>query len=214
MWDLHDEITRASGQALFDDAIMLLDMAPDGTPPFRLEVERDWWASGSETYALVFAVVDARGRSYRYIVKSFVTIGSPISERVDELVRRRQHVESLGVQVPRLLFRTGGDIYEEYIDKGIREAGEVSEATARELFAALNSTIQLLEAAGYSPISLHDVRSRGTDCVLVDFGEDLGSPCATGSKSVRNRLIAGVFGSREYLLTPNPWNLGDDRGRE
>jgi hypothetical protein len=41
--------------------------------------------------------------------------------------------------------------------------------------ASMMSTIYEL---GFHPVGLHDLRSRGSDVVMIDFGSDLGAPRA------------------------------------
>lgn len=174
MWELADELRKLSGKSTDDDAFTYFEIVPDAEGPFRLQIDRDWWPSGAETYALVFSVVAGNGESLQFIWKSYISIGSSLSGRVDELMQRRHHVESIGIAVPRLVFRNKADVCEEFIAMSLGEAAQESVAAKMAIQHAANETIETLLAAGYRPQSLHDARSRGNDCVLIDFGTDLG----------------------------------------
>lgn len=165
-------ICEAGGSSL-SDSLMSLSMA--SIPNSIVKVDREWWSSGAETFAVVFSVVSP-GQSYapRYILKSSISLGSKPSDVVQSWVGRRADLQSNEVQTPQLMFYGRGDVCEEYIQYSLPEAFAATKDRAN-FVANVGRTISRIHESGFRPLTLRDARSRGEDCVIIDYGSDLGS---------------------------------------
>jgi len=133
-------------------------------------INRDW-SSGGETYVLDFTLHEAEEK--RCIMKACIKI--PCTETMDEWVERRAVVKDAGVTTPELYHRDRATIIEEFIPFSIQEAFDQADEDDRRAIAEnVIATFRTLEASGFQPRPMHDLRSHGTDIVVVDFGEDLG----------------------------------------
>lgn len=139
---------------------------------YEYELVSDWHIPGSESYIMDFRV-NSLQRSERLIAKACIKMCA--SATVQEWVERRQAIEQANIAVPKLYSVMGPDILEEYIPQTLKQvylesSDEKKEYLHHEFFA----TYRKLTELGFTPVSLHDVRSHGEDVVLVDFGSDLG----------------------------------------
>jgi len=142
------------------------------TNAYDYELLSDWHMPGSESFIMDFKINSLK-RAERVIAKACIKM-SP-SATVREWVTRREIIGEAGIEVPRLYSVTGPDILEEYIPQTLKQVYDKSDDDKRvhlqqEFFKVYRTLIDL----GFSPVSLHDVRSHDEDVVMVDFGSDLG----------------------------------------
>lgn len=98
-------------------------------------------------------------------------------ETMDDWVARRSVIEEAGVSVPKLYSVQVATLIEEFIPYSFKEAHSLADRSEQENLAEqFKCTFSTLLDLGFNPISLHDIRSRGDDAVIIDFGFDLGSP--------------------------------------
>jgi len=146
--------------------------------PSSIESLGEWTASG-ETYHRELTV-NTGISSERLIEKSCVQF-CPV-EVMKEWMQRRRILQRAGIDTPKLRAHHRADIIEEYIPYTLQEAYRQADDEGRlhleQLF--IDSYTRILRL-GFYPISLHDVRSRGNDIVLVDFGSDLGGQSKSSS---------------------------------
>lgn len=192
MWSLEAEVQRISGCATLQDALCALELADPEPGPSRLSIEREWWPSGAETYSTVFSVQQDGLGPRRYIWKAHISAGGGASARVDELISRRTHLAEVGVATPQLMFRDRADVCEEFIPFAFSDLVAAKGLSSTDLRQEASELIRRVVRAGYTPTSLHDLRSRGDDCVMIDFGSDLGpaSPLAQASAEEIERAVA------------------------
>ncbi|MGH3277732.1 MAG: hypothetical protein ACRDNW_01165 [Trebonia sp.] len=97
---------------------------------------------------------------------------------------------------------------EEYIPHTVFEAlGRTRDKVV--LLEALGATAARLVSAGFVPLSAHDWRSRGTDVVLIDFGQDLGpANLAPGSESGLLSEIIDQLSARAALSNTEFQTIG------
>lgn len=136
----------------------------------------DWERRGAETYSYIFDVVSAARR--RLILKACVAlaVGRSIDTVVEEWLRRRSLLESHKVATPKLFGHGQGTILEEFVFHDIDEVLRTS-AEPELIASELGYLAAVLVSLGFHPIQpFHDLRSRGLDVVVIDFGEDLGPP--------------------------------------
>jgi hypothetical protein len=171
---LVDRLCKAASTSNLESAIVALNLSA-GDPPYDLRVDRDWWSSGGETFATTFSIVAGR-RVSTFMLKSAISLGSRPVDAVQSWLHRRDQISRAGVETPQLIFHGNGDVCEEFVAYELRALMISSRAALRAaLQEELVRTISALFAAGFRPRSLHDLRSRGTDVVVVDFGFDLGA---------------------------------------
>jgi hypothetical protein len=144
----------------------------DKYAPYNFELVKDWYRGGSESYILDFKVNSGIDTKH-LLVKACIKMCAV--EVVSEWHDRRSRIRRAGIEVPKLYSTNRADYIEEFIDLDLRTAHIVAGTeTRRKLEDRFINTYKKLNAIGFSIVSLHDVRSRGDDVVLVDFGSDLG----------------------------------------
>lgn len=144
----------------------------DSINSYSFELLSDWHMPGSESFIMDFQINSLK-RTERVIAKACIKMGA--SAVVQEWISRRELASSAGIEVPKLYSVSGPDILEEYIPQTLKQVYEKSGSDKREhLHHEFLTAYQKLIELGFSPVSLHDVRSHGEDIVIVDFGSDLG----------------------------------------
>lgn len=141
--------------------------------PYQFELVRDWHLPGSESYVLDFKINPQEGARKRVLAKACIKI-YPV-QTVEEWHSRRQRIMLAGIEVPTLYSTHRADYIEEYIEMDLKTAYNAADTETRsKLESRFVETYKKLGQLGFSAVSLHDVRSRGEDIVLIDFGSDLG----------------------------------------
>ena len=174
-WSLEGEIARIADREDLVDALEALGLLRSDEALVDIATCRDWHRSGQETYSLVFAVnTDEASRTY--LMKACVAYDHfrTLKEIFTSWLDVREYVRSLGIGTPHLHAVGGALVIEEVVPYALAEAFGVGDRHA--LLRAAGTTAASLVNAGFAPSSVDDWRSRGDDVVLVDFGQDLGSP--------------------------------------
>lgn len=159
-------------------ALIGLGLLGSRTTSYRTTVGSGWTKAGAETYILDFSVEEG-GRQTRALFKACVALGSlgGVESELDEWIRRRRILAGAGISVPYLYGRTPGTILEEYVPFELLETlGAVDAWQRRHLAAEMGQLAAVIDRLMFPALSLDDLRSRGDDVVVVDFGEDLGPP--------------------------------------
>lgn len=175
-WSVEGELLSLTNTDNLDEALASAAILPSNPgEKVQLHVDQDWWRSGAETYALVFTA--ARGELRRKaIMKSCVTWGpQSVTATFAQWLRRRLLLLNVGVEVPKLYCHDGATLVEEFIEYEFFPLASSAESRSSLLYAA-GRAAGLISREGFLPLSLLDWRSRGSDVVVVDFGEDLGGP--------------------------------------
>lgn len=174
-WSLEGEIARIADREHLVDALEALGLLDSDEALVDVATSRDWHRSGEETYSLVFAVnTDRANRAY--LMKACVAYDHfrSLKEIFASWLDVREYVRSLGIGTPQLHAVGGALVIEEVVPYALAEAFGVGDR--RALLRGVGTTAACLVNAGFAPSSVDDWRSRGDDVVLVDFGQDLGSP--------------------------------------
>jgi hypothetical protein len=180
-WSLQAEICKLAQEDSLDLAFFKLEILDSVKSKFSLREDADWVRGGAETYIYRFWVkVDTKVEA-GYILKA-CTAYSPVdslSTILDAWVYRRRLLADLGVSTPRLYSYGNGLILEELVPHSFRDilAAEFKPAShlPDERLMHLAHYSAALYSLGFLSIApFDDLRSRGTDCVVIDFGEDLG----------------------------------------
>lgn len=190
---LEDEFCALGGASDIADAVTALGILPDATHFSRLEILKDWYRSGAETYLAICRIQSHHRAPIDVAVKACIAITERMSVEatLKAWLRRRAHVSRNEVSTPQLFGHGDGILIEEYIPYGLSEAIDRSHDIAPFATAAVKVAAALARL-GYQPTSLFgDLRSRGSDVVLVDFGADLGPaiPNQYDHTSLRSELL-------------------------
>ena len=184
-WTLAGELTELSGKGDLGGWFHQVGLIGQGDDLRELEIVRDWYRSGAETYGLRFAVISHAGNRQECFMKACVAYGGGMSlpDIFGSWLARRAVVAESGIATPRIYAAGAALVVEEYIPYTLSDA--LLHGRQRPgIVGSIGSTAARLINAGFIPISSHDWRSRGGDVVLVDFGQDLGpSDMSHGSES-------------------------------
>lgn len=134
----------------------------------------NWWQQGgAETYVTDFEVDRGEDSAEHLIAKACIKFGP--REAMEEWLERRRLMQENGVTFPKISAVYGATIIEEYIPYTFKEAYVNSSPENRErLRERYITTYKRICGAGFTPSSLHDLRSHGDDVVVIDVGEDIG----------------------------------------
>lgn len=191
-WTLETELCKLAGRSPVKEALHDWGLLNDQEAEFRLEEGReDWIRGGAETYIYRFAVLQEGAQRLDCILKACVAYspGSDLESILEQWIERRQLLRESGVETPQLYAHGHGVIVEESIPFSLGERLHGGGKSAQESLAQqLSYLTGLLARHGFMPIQpFSDLRSRGTDVVVVDFGQDLGPPNV--SKAPNKRLF-------------------------
>lgn len=140
----------------------------------QIELLSDWTQKGGETFSCDFVLRD--GATLQHLIAKACIKYCPV-ETVDEWMNRRATLEQVGVTVPTLFKRDRAVIIEEFVPYTLHDAFAMATSVQRDdIEESFISTYETMSRTGFWPISLHDVRSRGNDVVVIDMGEDIGGP--------------------------------------
>lgn len=177
-WSLEKELCKLAGVEDFYDALRTLHIITEKCWPLNV-VKSDSWERGSaETYIYKFWIQESEKQLTGYVIKACVAFSpaSSLEAILNEWVERRRLVEANGVDTPRLYTYGHGVILEELIPHELKSRViEASDPTV--LLKQVAVVVGTLLKLGFNSINvLDDLRTRGTDVVMIDFGEDLGPP--------------------------------------
>lgn len=174
---------------------------PDET--FSIVTISDWRRSGAETFSYAFDVI---GVSVRHLIlKACVTLSfhRSLDAVVEEWQKRRMLLQAHNVSTPILYGYGNGTILEEFIPS---ELEQIFRKTSKpECIAAdLGRIAAVLVSLGFCPNQVfHDFRSRGSDVVMIDFGEDLGPPGNLLNQQDLDCILRSLTVSLEKWRVPN-----------
>jgi hypothetical protein len=160
------------------EALHVLGLLADPAVPFRL-IAGNWVRGGAETYFSKFEVLPHGQPGLTILIKACVTFtpGVDLDSVIGEWVRRRRLLSENGIKTPRLYCAGFGVLIEEYVPYELRNLLSYSRRRPAKLLADLVTYCETLCRLGFTPIDpFRDLRSHGSDLVVVDFGADLGPP--------------------------------------
>lgn len=183
IWSLEGELCKLASTEALDDALVKLGLLNSVEDQFKLDAGNSSWRRvGAETYVFEFDVAKADS-SHRYVIKACVAYGHPSVEGIlHSWIERRQLLESNGVSTPRLYGWGHGILLEEFIPYELPII--LAQKPVQSILQCLATTYGVVARLGFVPIELFaGLRSRGTDVVIIDFGEDLGPAGMTNTTS-------------------------------
>lgn len=171
------ELRSLSAEANFQEWLTEHQFIDADATSFDIQLDQDWHRPGSESYIIAFSIIQEKKNAERS-AKSFIgkaCIKAPCSETMEEWIQRRKILEDLDIPTPRLHAASTASLIEERIEFTVEEAYRQGSSDVRgEIVRSLYGIYSSLLTAGFLPRVMHDMRSRGNDAVVIDFGEDLG----------------------------------------
>lgn len=160
-----------------------------------ITIINDWHKPGAESYVTDFTL--RQGDTKRHLIAKACVKMMP-RETMAEWLTRRRALKDNGVSTPELFAVDGAMIIEEYIPFTFSEAYK-NDTVRSILRVAFTDMYKRTVGIGFLPISFHDIRSRGDDCVMVDVGEDLGglrdiTACSLDTISNAEQQLAVILG--------------------
>lgn len=192
-WSIESELIRLSGGASWSDALRKLRFDEFGRlQPYEV---RGWHRSGAESYLYLFDLrLDGVAR-YHLALKACApsfSVATTIEETLERWTMRRLHLAGQGVQTPQLHHSGAGVILEEFIPYSITDLVG-TRGYRLDVLESVARYCAVLEKEGFNVVApFHDLMSRGSDAVVVDFGSDLGDAKAIepSTRSYYHELLA------------------------
>lgn len=155
------------------DWLLAHNFIKDTNEPYRIDTIQDWNMPGGESYILEFSIHQRGEALSKYVIKACI---KPMSSKVvADWMERRSVLQDNGIVVPELHAVSKGTYIEEYVPYDLRSVYKAADNLGKE--ALKQSFIDLHTVSrevGFRPLSFHDVRSHGSDLVVIDYGSDLG----------------------------------------
>lgn len=176
-WNIEEELTSLTDADSTEQAIYRLGINVDLSKELAINEIRDWYRSGAETYLYTFSIKSG-GTTIPLVIKACISgIGTEsINKTVLDWIAKRREASLSDIETPRLYYGGKGVIIEEYIPKTLTESISQGLVSRHDVCAFAEKTKLFCAKHGLNPLRiLTDLRSRGSDIVMVDFGWDLGN---------------------------------------
>jgi hypothetical protein len=180
-WTLERELCKLTRAQTEREALFELKLLPGISTEYQVRTDVDWVRGGEETYIYRFWI-SKEGQESGYIIKACVTLDLErgIEGTISEWLSRRNLLMSKDISVPHLVYSGQGLIIEELIQWPLWDRMRSSPSTIAQILPLLVDYTATLSRLGFAPIDgFTDLRTRGSDVVVVDFGEDMGPPHMT-----------------------------------
>lgn len=210
-WSLEKEICQAANTDNFNLALLQLGLIKSVESPFTLREDTKWIRGGAETYIYRFWIKEEEGEESAYIIKACVPYSptNDINQILSEWLSRRQVLSDFGISTPELISYGKGIIIEEYITYVLRDL--LLAGIKQDVFPLDERLVQLaiytgaIYSKGFSAIEpFEDLRSRGNDVVVIDFGEDLGPAHNKPVHSKQATFDLMIYKLRDWGVNLNP----------
>jgi hypothetical protein len=165
-----------------------------------VQILNPWYQGGAETFVTDFLLRSGKDKTLHLIAKACIKMCARATMK--EWFERREALGENGVSFPNVHATDyeGATWVEEFIPYTFREAHKQADrAQQRSLEDQYAQMYLRIEGAGFKPLgALHDVRSHGTDVVMIDVGEDIGGKvdiqsCDIDAKTRARQSLAGVI---------------------
>jgi hypothetical protein len=186
-WNIKNELSTLE---MADVAwLSMLGETESGDPD--IEVIRDWWRGGAETYCYEFRL--RRGGAVRHLIaKAMVAFNPAIlpENQLTSWLSRRERLARAGVGVPPLFAFGKGLVIEQFIPFTLDEIAHVMPDLESNFMDAIGRVI----SDGFAPRDfVRNMRTDGTKVYWIDFGEDLGgltNPTHAAKRALTGRAVA------------------------
>lgn len=205
--DLEKELLRLSGNNSLEQALASIGISLASTPTAGASFcATKWRRGGAETFIATFSITESK-RQRTFVIKACTPppAGIPIDQVLASWSERRLLIQQAGIQVPTLYYLGEGVLIEEFIPYSLGEFLIQSDLSVPAY--QLGRLAGTLAALKFSPTDfLSDLRTRGTDVVMIDFGADLGGRTSVSitSDEYTNRIVRqlsdwGVSLAQQYV---------------
>lgn len=177
-WTLERELCRVTKCASVMEALYALGLLSNPVSRFKL-IGGEWKRGGAETYLERFQFVSREEESLEVLIKACVAFSPSIDlEKIlIDWVERRRLLSENGITTPLLYGWGNGVLIEEYVPHDLRTLLIGCDEPSPSVLDGLTLYAAALSRLGFTPIGpFNDLRSHGSDIVVVDFGQDLGPP--------------------------------------
>ncbi|MDD5093981.1 MAG: hypothetical protein PHV74_06340 [Dehalococcoidia bacterium] len=179
-WTVEDELCRVAETTNIGQALYKFGLLNSPTTQFYLDETGSKWArGGAETYIYPFSVTPEGSGKSELLIKACVAFdgGTTIENILNGWVERRKLLAANGVFAPKLYGWGHGDVIEEFLPYSVKDVLLQSIEPPSEILDLLVLYTASLSKLGFAAISpFHDLRSHGSDVVVVDLGQDIGPP--------------------------------------
>lgn len=206
-WTVEQEICRIAGCSKFSTALRDLGIVSDNVEHYSIRKDQRWVRGGAETYVYKFEIKPKPGTTSVLIMKACVafSVASSMDSILREWLSRRNILAAAGASVPRLYGYKNVVLIEEFIRYPITQILTNENRGSSSLLLKLAELAGIYSRLRFVPIDpFADLRSRGDDVVVIDFGEDLGPQRTELSES------SEVF--TVLLQTLDVWGVHVDQG--
>ncbi len=187
-WSLEKELLNLTEQKDVRSALIDLDIInEDGGEAHVTSQTIDWERSGSEVYTYRFNVRQDN-KSVDCIIKACVAFSptGTLDNILNSWINKRTLLNNYDISSPKLFGYGKGIIIEEFIPFDLQEI-LIQNNGLSSILSQLALYAGIIAHLGFKPIdAFKDLRSRGSDVVVIDFGEDLGMQGEMNKESVRN----------------------------
>jgi len=204
-WSLETELTKLTKTRHISAALFHLGIIGDPDSKYTIREQAEWERGGAETYVYRFWVRNQQHREVGYIIKACAVFApnSRLEKILLEWISRRKVLSENGISTPKLFAYGHGVVLEESIPYSLKENLARSSADSKNLLKDIAFYAGTLSKLGFCPINpFKDLRSRGDDIVVIDFGEDLGPPQVANSPNLDLLdIMLNQFEKWELLLS-------------
>lgn len=175
-WSIEKELCKLAKKDKLPDALSALGLISSPQEDYTISSHGSWERGGAETYIFKFSI-KTNSNINKYILKACVKFSPSMSidKIIDEWVSRRNLISSFGISTPKLFYFGDGVLIEEFIPFTLKN--QLKDSFNNNILYDLAYYSGILELNKFLTIApFSDLRSRGDDLVVIDFGEDLGSP--------------------------------------
>jgi hypothetical protein len=178
MWDLDEEIPKATGARDVHDGLRKVGICRDRCRDCQIDTVHDWRPDGAETYVYRFEVRHGDCEISALTLRACVALTGfdGVGTIAEQWAERRRLLARHGLKVPVTYWVEGGCIAEEHLAFTLAEAWRTCAAQRPFLAQHLGEFCGTPAVCRFHPVALTGLRSHGDDIVLVDAGSDLGAP--------------------------------------
>lgn len=177
-WSLEKELCNATRCSKLCEALYVLGLLSNRESRFQI-IGGEWIRGGAETFLNKFELSSQEKSDLTCIIKACATFtpGVDVESVLATWMQRRRILAESGIKTPRLYSSGSGIVIEEFIPYELSTILKSVPKIQYELLADLVTYAATLNRLGFNPVDpFKDLRSHGTDFVVVDFGADLGPP--------------------------------------
>jgi hypothetical protein len=180
-WSLTSQLCGLADTIELREALVALNMLSHDAGDFTITTVEDWHRGGAETFIYRFRIACDGFTCSDYILKACVPFSpaTPIEYVLNQWHDRRILLSMHGVRTPTLHAIGNGVLLEEFIPHSISDLIRTYSDRTEPIAQATAHLAGVVARLRFIPTDLFsELRTHGTDSVMIDFGSDLGPPNA------------------------------------